>query len=258
MRRGYSMRKCLDQAPVVYCIFLVCMSAASAAFYALGYRFAVANELVWFILHAAAVAALTVLCVIKRTNATKSSRTIAQFLPLLSLVYACSTSVLVQDVSDLFVTGHALLCFVSCFVVSLLYAERRGIQVLSIVLNSSLLAVISLVSSVLTMIGLTFGQIGENTVVRQVPSPSNAYTAIVIDSDQGALGGNTFVDVAYRAAEINLGVGRLVREKRLYSGDWMAFETMTLAWEDERTLSINGEAYSIDFKLSWADDGELP
>lgn len=62
-------------------------------------------------------------------------------------------------------------------------------------------------------IALIFGNIGQNTVVQTVESPSGKYYAQVIDSDQGALGGDTLVDV-YEKSKINAILFKI--EKELY------------------------------------------
>jgi hypothetical protein len=90
---------------------------------------------------------------------------------------------------------------------------------------------------------MTIGNLGHNTIVRQETSPDESYTAVLIASDQGALGGDTIVNIEYNTTKI-IGYGRF--EKRLYTGDWEEFETMCIEWKDDHTLLINGKSYSID------------
>jgi hypothetical protein len=87
---------------------------------------------------------------------------------------------------------------------------------------------------------MTFGQIGQNTVIRQEMSPDKSYTAILIDSDHGALGGNTVVNIEYHTSIINVGFGQFVKVRRLYIGNWGEFETMRLEWKDANILLIMG------------------
>ena len=44
-----------------------------------------------------------------------------------------------------------------------------------------------------------FKDFGKKTVVQTIPSPSGKYYAQVIDDDQGALGGNTIVEVCKKS-----------------------------------------------------------
>lgn len=98
----------------------------------------------------------------------------------------------------------------------------------------------------LCFLGAIFGYIGETVVVQTIQSPDAAYTAELIDSDQGGLGGNTLVYVFKNKAEIDLGICKLVpRRTEIYRGQWHEFKTMKLAWKDENTLLINGKAYEI-------------
>lgn len=90
------------------------------------------------------------------------------------------------------------------------------------------------------------GKLGKAPLFSQVTSPAKSYTAILIDSDQGILGGNTLVNAEYHASEINIGLGRLVKAKNLYIGEWGEFEMMTLEWKDEHTLLINGRSYRMN------------
>ena len=67
--------------------------------------------------------------------------------------------------------------------------------------------------------------------------------AELIDDDQGALGGNTIVNV-YPRGKLDLGLIRFCRRARnVYWGDWGEFNDMTIEWKDNDTLLINGKEY---------------
>ena len=92
---------------------------------------------------------------------------------------------------------------------------------------------------------LLFGNFGENTVVKTVESPNKEYYAEVIDSDQGALGGNTFVDV-YEKSIIKTPILTVCKKpKRIYSGKWGEYKKMQIYWKDDTCLVIN----SVEYKL---------
>jgi len=119
-------------------------------------------------------------------------------------------------------------------------------------LKSLSLKTVSLVLSVLTIFSIAFssfiisifGNIVQNTVTKTVVSSSGKYHAQIIDSDQGALGGGTFVDV-YKI-EINAVVFKINNKpQRVYSGDWGEFENMQLYWKDDTCLVINSVEYEI-------------
>ncbi len=112
---------------------------------------------------------------------------------------------------------------------------------------------ISLVLSVLMafpivlfcFIALIFGNIAQNTVVQTIESPSGKYYAEVIDSDQGAMGGNTFVDV--HKSGINIILFKIEKNfSRVYSGNWGEYKNMQIHWKNNGCLVINSVEYEIE------------
>lgn len=92
---------------------------------------------------------------------------------------------------------------------------------------------------------LMFGNIGQNTVIKNIDSPSGNLYAQVIDSDQGALGGGTIVDV-YEKRDIDVFVFKL-RDKpqRVYVGEWGEFDNIKIHWKDDTCLVVNSVEYEI-------------
>ena len=89
--------------------------------------------------------------------------------------------------------------------------------------------------------------IGRNRVVQSLPSPGGTYCAQVIDSDQGALGGDTIVEVYESRKQVNLLLIKLQKNPQLvYLGNWGEFENMNLRWESEQVLLINGRSYEVE------------
>lgn len=106
--------------------------------------------------------------------------------------------------------------------------------------------VIALPLCVLSFFAIFFGTIGETTVVERVISPDGTKYAEILDDDQGALGGNTYVSVRR-----NIDGGVLIfRWKALptyvYQGKWGEFQDMKLEWKDDDTLLIDGKEYGIN------------
>ena len=93
---------------------------------------------------------------------------------------------------------------------------------------------------------LIFRDFGRDTVVRTVPSPDGRHYVPVIDSDQGALGGDTLVDV-HAVPILDFGMFYMAQTpQRVLIDDWGAWNSMEISWLDEDTLVINGKQYSID------------
>lgn len=105
------------------------------------------------------------------------------------------------------------------------------------IIGSILGAVIVVLLGIALFFALLFENIGQNTVVRVLPSPDGTFEARVIDSDQGAMGGATIVEVEKKGWS---------KPKRIYTGPWGTYETMEIYWKDEDTLVINGKEYRVD------------
>ena len=70
--------------------------------------------------------------------------------------------------------------------------------------------------------------------------------AQVIDSDQGALGGNTIVDVDEKGS-FNLLLFRIEKKpQRVYLGEWGEYEGMQIHWKDDDCLVINSVEYELE------------
>lgn len=240
------MQRLLKPAPVLYLLFLLLLTAISVVFLYQGFTFAVTGPLVWLFLHLAAEGAFMALCVMGRKQAAKPMRIIAQFLPLCAFLYFFATRLLLEDAGILLIVFHGLLCFLSCFILSLLYAKPRVVRIVSAVLNGLLLLVLlhlSIASALFSIITLKFDN---SMVIRQVTSPEQSYTAVLTSVNQGVQGRYSLVDVVYDYASIDLGFGRFQKTARLYTGSGNEYTTIRMEWEDDRTLLINGEVYAVE------------
>ena len=92
-------------------------------------------------------------------------------------------------------------------------------------------------------------RIGEGTVVRSLDSPQGGYTAQVVSDDQGAMGGNTRVQTVRPARTVNLLFLTLEdAPQEIWTGEYSVSASLPLEWQDENTLLIDGEAYSVSQK----------
>ena len=91
-----------------------------------------------------------------------------------------------------------------------------------------------------------FSEFGRNTIVKTSFSPHGYHLAQVIESDQGALGGNTLVTVEHRERDPLGLAGRFVKKPtRVYLGEWGEADGIHLAWSDNYSLYIEGVPYQI-------------
>lgn len=95
-----------------------------------------------------------------------------------------------------------------------------------------------LVLAILLPFILSVGGLAENTVVQTLESPDGTYIAQVISSDQGAMGGNTLVEVYPK--------GKPRQKQRVHMGEWGEHSTMEICWKTDTCLVINGVEYPIE------------
>lgn len=95
------------------------------------------------------------------------------------------------------------------------------------------------------LVGCVVSVLVHDTVVQTVGSPDGKYYAEVIVSVQGALGGDTFVDV-YGNSEIDCMIFKIRKwTQRVFSGNWSDHINMEIDWKDEQCLVINSVEYEI-------------
>ena len=138
---------------------------------------------------------------------------------------------------EIFVIGCALVA-TGCLVVIALRYKKHVLLSLSASLMVLLLP-LGFLSSLLH--GLS-----ANTVVQTIPSPDGSHYAQIIDSDQGAMGGNTFVEVC-ASEELDALLFKIKKKPwQVYSGDWGEAHSLQIRWKDNRTLDINSVLYEIE------------
>lgn len=173
-----------------------------------------------------------------RTN-NKTISILFSLLPLLSLINAFFC---IAQYSKI----RVIICVFASFGCCCFLANRCGNpkKLKNTVLIISALMTIPL--AYFSFIALIFGNFGLNTIVQTAESPNGKYYAEVIASDQGALGGDTFVDV-YEKSEINPVFFRIEKKpQRVYFGEWYEFENMVIYWKNDSCLVINLEEYEIE------------
>ncbi len=127
------------------------------------------------------------------------------------------------------------------FYLTVRHGKPRVLKGIALTLSALMVLPIGFIS----FLFLIFGSIGLNTVVQTVESPSGKYYAQVIDSDQGALGGDTLVDV-HEKSGFNAILFRIEKKpQRVYSGGWGEFNDMQIDWKDDGCLIINSTEYQI-------------
>lgn len=94
--------------------------------------------------------------------------------------------------------------------------------------------------------GVLFADLGSLNVVQTLESPSGKYSAAVVDVNQGALGGDTLVEVHENNKHFNFLIFTIAKKPQcVYIGNWGEFQNMKVRWKDDSHLIINGKEYDI-------------
>ena len=206
----------------------------------LGYRFILFSVPVF-----AAILTLLSVCIVVLTLISKETIKNPVSQTLLALIAPLSwiNAICLLDTNHLWVAFIAFVYVGCCHYLSIKHGRPLALKILALVFS----VILALPICFFSFIRLTIGSFGENTVVQAVPSPSGTYSAEIIDSNQGALGGNTFVEVNENR-KINLGLFRIERKsQRIYQGDWGEHLDMQICWKTDNCLVIDGIEYEIAF-----------
>jgi len=137
-------------------------------------------------------------------------------------------------------TGITLFSFVLCIALGFDFGNLMASVILS-----GISGVIAIPIGGILLLSSFFSGFSENTIVKTLESPNSIYRAEVINSDQGALGGSTFVDV-YKNESFDFLLFEISKKPvRIYSGDFAEGETMSIYWKDDNHLVIKSFVYPI-------------
>jgi len=147
----------------------------------------------------------------------------------------------ISECNSIWVIISVLVYTSCCCFLALKHGKPLALKLVALVLSALMVLPIGFFS----FIALIFGNIGQNTVVKTIESPSGKYYAKVIDSDQGALGGDTIVNVNEKS--IDFVIFKVEKKpQRVYIGEWGEFENMKIYWKDDGCLVINSVEYEIE------------
>ena len=134
----------------------------------------------------------------------------------------------------------------ACNIVITVVKGDKDLKALSLII-SGLLAV---PACFLLFFGMLFGNLGSSNVVKTVESPSGNYYAEVIDCNEGALGGSTYVEISRKEEEVELPffLEKKKENIRVYTGRWGEFEDMEIYWKCDDIIVINSQEYRNEFQ----------
>ncbi len=233
MKKAISVLICLQFVLTVFYPIGVCISSL------FGYEFVLISPLVFAI-----ITAIFSVCVVILDLCFKhilENKAICALLSV-SLPLSLINALLYMLASHgKLVVASVFIIIVCCGILSIKHGKPLAIKVIALILS----AIMFLPVGFFGFIAVTFGVIGQNTVVQTVKSPNGNYTAEVIDSDQGALGGDTIVNV-HEKSVIDFLIFKVEKKpQRVYLGPWGAFKDMQIYWKNDGCLVINSAEYEI-------------
>ena len=243
----YSVARALkSRCCLVSGLMLVILSVLNCIIIAFNYSYKPNDSLRFLAIYMFAVISALILNVRAERCATKSSKLFANMLPIMALIYSTTlisvinfeNSVLDQDLFTFVVFAGTLLSAIIIF-----FVYCKSVLLKSIMIVFTVIAILFLAMHLFFLI-LFYG-FGETTVEQSFCSPDGLYLIQVISSDQGALGGSTYVCISRVNRDIALPCGSLCPvNKTIWSGDWGVMPVFV--WKDDRTLVINEIEYVIE------------
>ena len=234
----------MKKTAVILCVALFCMTIffpiGVIVFSWFGYSFELGSVSAFtLVIEALSICAVLFGVVSKAEIKSKAFHVLMALLAPLSLVnavfyiYYCHTVFVIAGMSVSAICACAL---------SIKYGKPLGLKIASLIVWALMVLPVCVISFVF----LVFGEIGHTAVVNTVDSPNGRYYAQVVDSDQGALGGDTVVYV-YEPKVIDLYILKIEKKPQVvYFGEWAEFRTMEISWKNENCLIINSVEYPVD------------
>lgn len=234
MKKAISVLPCLLFALT---IFFPVGALVSACF---GYTFQLTNVLATSVIIAVISVFTAILRIISKNKIyNKSIIILSCILFPLSFINAV---IYIFESIQLSVAICMLVSLFCCFFIMIRNIKSKVRKIIVSVLLAPMTAFVLFFSFIM----MTFGIIGQNTVVKSIDSPSGNFYAQVIDSDQGALGGDTIV-IVYEKRGIDTFIFKLEdKPQRVYLGEWREYESMHISWKDDKCLLINSVEYEIE------------
>ena len=203
---------------------------------AMGYTFELFNDTAYACM-IAVVAVFTVVLSVKNEKASYS-----KVLTVVAPISLITSVFFLLDVMSPWIVIIMAICVGCCIYLSWISVRPKMLKVISLLITALLISPVGFFG----FIALVFGGIGKNTVIQSVPSPNGTYYAELIDSDQGALGGDTLVDV-HHSKRINALLFQIEKKpQRVYHGEWGEFEDMEIFWKDDNCLVINSVEHTVN------------
>lgn len=235
------MKKAISILTYILLFFLLLLPLGVIIADALGYTFVLGNYTIGAVITALLMVMIMVLCAIVKEPVWNLFISIL-FVLLAPFSLANATFYIFRNNSIWGVISMCI-CVIGCHYLAIRYGKPLIVKIIGLVISALMIPLIGFVASV----WLVFGSAkAYTTVIQTVESPDGEYYAEVVDSDQGALGGDTIVYV-YENREIDMFIFRIFKKpRRVYDGKWKEYENMRIYWKEDNRLVINSTEYILE------------
>ena len=232
------MRICNKIFSVILILLLLFLPLCATFTFVNGYNFEMQN----YILGAIILLIVFVSVIFSINKNEKSNKIMCFFIALVPIITEINWIFYISKSPNLIIFLLMVLCFISSVYLVVTLVRITWLQIVSIILSFVIFIPLSFLSFIVSIF-----PIGEDTVINILESPNKGYYAEIIDSDQGALGGNTFIDVYDLRNNFDLYLFKIYkRPQRVYKGSWSAYKDIQIYWTTENNLIIDGNEIFIN------------
>jgi hypothetical protein len=228
----------IKATPLTFLLFLAAFFFIGFLINLLGYRFVSVFDFMPYIYSVTIIIFLMIKVVINKAERTKLMALCAVILPILAFFYAIS----LWSANFWAAIIHLLVILICSICIFFLYVSN-------IILKACFGAIYVLFVAAIVGILVIFWPfmlIGKDTIIKSELSPNGIYLLEITDNDQGALGGNTYVQASRRDQDIPLLIGVLQKKPvNMYRGRWGEGFSMDVRWETDNILYLDGKRYDL-------------
>lgn len=233
------MKKAISILGCILFAFIAFLPITVTSFSCFGYTFKLTSYPLFAVITALLAVSEAVLSI--KSKEAIQNKAVIILLALATPLSLINTIFYILEGGAASVIASMIICVCCCYL-TIKHGKPLALKITCFVLTALMVLPIGF----LGFTALVFGDFGENSVVQKVESPNGAYYAEVINSDQGALGGDTLVDV-YENKKIDALIFTISKKsQRVYSGEWGEFEDMEIHWKNDNCLVINSVEYIIE------------
>lgn len=237
------MKYTISISGVILFTFIIALPLGEILSSYYGYTFELASYSLFAVITALLAVIVAVLCSIYKDSVKNTSITVLfDLVAPFSLINAAFYIYHLYNRVNVLVIPIMFICVCCCCYLTLRHGKPSKLKTVSFVLSALMVLPIGFFG----FISLIFGNMRQDTVIKSIKSPNGTYYAELIDSDQGACGGDTHVYV-YENKSIDAGIFKLSKKPQtVYFGDWGEYKNVKMYWKDDSCIVVNYVEHTIE------------